>query len=117
MIPLELARLAALLKVKDCYVCMCMGFESCGHCRSTSFWEESFKVYEKGVAIFKYPHVRDIWLAYLQQFAKRYGRHQARACPPTSSSRPSAMYDALPLLCMMHNRALQFVAVLRICTS
>jgi pre-mRNA-splicing factor SYF1 len=37
------------------------------------FWEESFKVYEKGVAIFKYPHVRDIWLAYLQQFVKRYG--------------------------------------------
>lgn len=30
-------------------------------------------MYEKGVAIFKYPHVRDIWLAYLQQFAKRYG--------------------------------------------
>lgn len=37
------------------------------------FWEESFKVYEKGVAVFKYPHVRDIWLAYLQQFVKRYG--------------------------------------------
>lgn len=30
-------------------------------------------MYEKGVAIFKYPHVRDIWLAYLQHFVKRYG--------------------------------------------
>ena len=30
-------------------------------------------MYEKGVAVFKYPHVRDIWLAYLQQFVKRYG--------------------------------------------
>ena len=30
-------------------------------------------MYEKGVAVFKYPHVRDIWLAYLQHFVKRYG--------------------------------------------
>ena len=29
-------------------------------------------MYEKGVAVFKYPHVRDIWLAYLQQFVARY---------------------------------------------
>ena len=36
------------------------------------YWEESFRVYEKGVALFKYPHVRDIWLAYLQHFVKRY---------------------------------------------
>ena len=45
------------------------------------FWEESFRVYEKGVAVFKYPHVRDIWLAYLQQFVKRYGGDQAGARP------------------------------------
>eukprot|EP00200_Dunaliella_tertiolecta_P010820 CAMPEP_0202386768 /NCGR_PEP_ID=MMETSP1127-20130417/68372_1 /ASSEMBLY_ACC=CAM_ASM_000462 /TAXON_ID=3047 /ORGANISM="Dunaliella tertiolecta, Strain CCMP1320" /LENGTH=927 /DNA_ID=CAMNT_0048987473 /DNA_START=101 /DNA_END=2884 /DNA_ORIENTATION=- len=37
------------------------------------FWEESFKVYERGVALFKYPHVRDIWRAYLKQFVERYG--------------------------------------------
>ena len=37
------------------------------------YWEESFRVYEKGTALFKYPHVRDIWLAYLQQFVARYG--------------------------------------------
>lgn len=36
------------------------------------YWEESFRVYERGVALFKYPHVRDIWLAYLQQFVQRY---------------------------------------------
>lgn len=29
-------------------------------------------MYERGVSLFKYPHVRDIWLAYLQQFVKRY---------------------------------------------
>ena len=43
------------------------------HEQEHKFWEESFRVYEKGVAIFKYPHVRDIWLAYLQHFVKRYG--------------------------------------------
>ena len=30
-------------------------------------------MYEKGTALFKYPHVRDIWLAYLQHFVARYG--------------------------------------------
>lgn len=30
-------------------------------------------MYERGVSLFKYPHVRDIWLAYLQQFVQRYG--------------------------------------------
>ena len=43
------------------------------HEQEHKFWEESFRVYEKGVAIFKYPHVKDIWLAYLQHFVKRYG--------------------------------------------
>jgi pre-mRNA-splicing factor SYF1 len=29
-------------------------------------------VYERGVALFKYPHVRDIWAAYLKQFVERW---------------------------------------------
>lgn len=37
------------------------------------YWEEAFQVYEKGVALFKYPHVRDIWKAYLSQFVERFG--------------------------------------------
>lgn len=37
------------------------------------YWEDSFRVYEKGVAAFKYPHVKDIWQAYLAQFVQRYG--------------------------------------------
>ncbi|KAI8474630.1 MAG: transcription-coupled DNA repair protein, partial [Monoraphidium minutum] len=36
-------------------------------------WEDAFKVYEKGVALFKYPHVGDVWQAYLKQFVARYG--------------------------------------------
>ena len=36
------------------------------------FWEESFKVYERGLALFKWPHVRDLWQTYLSQFVQRY---------------------------------------------
>ena len=36
------------------------------------FWEESFKVYERGLALFKWPHVRDLWQTYLAQFVQRY---------------------------------------------
>lgn len=31
------------------------------------------RAYERGVALFKYPHVRDIWKAYLLHFVGRYG--------------------------------------------
>ena len=37
------------------------------------FFEDSFRVYEKGVSLFRFPHVKDIWLAYLQKFSERYG--------------------------------------------
>lgn len=36
------------------------------------FWEESFKVYERGLSLFKWPHVRDLWQTYLSRFVKRY---------------------------------------------
>ncbi|KAH6824164.1 Tetratricopeptide repeat superfamily protein [Perilla frutescens var. hirtella] len=38
------------------------------------YFEDSFKVYERGVKIFKYPHVKDIWVTYLSKFVKRYGK-------------------------------------------
>ncbi|GAX78150.1 hypothetical protein CEUSTIGMA_g5592.t1 [Chlamydomonas eustigma] len=41
--------------------------------QENKFWEDSFKVYERGVALFKYPHVKEIWQAYLQHFVQRYG--------------------------------------------
>ncbi|KAL8138002.1 hypothetical protein V2J09_004003 [Rumex salicifolius] len=34
----------------------------------------SVEVYERGVKIFKYPHVKDIWVTYLSKFVKRYGK-------------------------------------------
>ncbi|GFR43608.1 hypothetical protein Agub_g4705 [Astrephomene gubernaculifera] len=36
-------------------------------------FEDAFKVYERGIALFKYPHVKDIWSAYLAAFVERYG--------------------------------------------
>ncbi len=30
-------------------------------------------MYERGVQIFKYPHVREIWTTYLSKFVSRYG--------------------------------------------
>lgn len=38
------------------------------------YFEDAFKVYEKGTQIFKYPHVKDIWITYLSKFVKRYGK-------------------------------------------
>eukprot|EP00808_Paulinella_micropora_P010332 g7200.t1 len=37
------------------------------------FFEESYRVYEKGVAVFGYPHVYPIWVTYLKKFIGRYG--------------------------------------------
>ncbi|RYY35268.1 hypothetical protein EON62_02630, partial [archaeon] len=38
-----------------------------------SFFEDSFKAYERGVAVFPWPHVKEIWIAYLTRFIARYG--------------------------------------------
>jgi len=36
------------------------------------YFEESFKAFERGVALFDWPHVQDIWLNYLAKFIARY---------------------------------------------
>jgi len=37
------------------------------------YHEESFRVYERGVGAFRFPHSKDIWMAYLVKFGERYG--------------------------------------------
>jgi pre-mRNA-splicing factor SYF1 len=37
------------------------------------FWEESFRAFEKGIALFGFPHVRRLWLTYLDKFIERHG--------------------------------------------
>ncbi|KAL6068787.1 Pre-mRNA-splicing factor SYF1, variant 2 [Balamuthia mandrillaris] len=38
-----------------------------------NYFEESFKAYEKGVSLFEFPYVMDLWVAYLTKFVARYG--------------------------------------------
>lgn len=38
-----------------------------------NYFEEAFRAYEKGISLFKWPNVYDIWNSYLTKFLKRYG--------------------------------------------
>lgn len=40
--------------------------------RDNDYFEESFKAYEKGVAIFRWPRSKDIWMAYIDFFLDRH---------------------------------------------
>lgn len=37
------------------------------------YFEEAFRAYEKGISLFKWPNVYDIWNTYLTKFLARYG--------------------------------------------
>jgi pre-mRNA-splicing factor SYF1 len=37
------------------------------------YFEESFRAYERGIALFPWPHVYEIWVQYLTRFVARYG--------------------------------------------
>ncbi|KAL1497113.1 hypothetical protein ABEB36_008125 [Hypothenemus hampei] len=37
-----------------------------------NYFEEAFRAYEKGISLFKWPNVYDIWNTYLSKFLKRY---------------------------------------------
>ncbi|XP_072382235.1 pre-mRNA-splicing factor syf1 homolog [Diabrotica undecimpunctata] len=38
-----------------------------------NYFEEAFRAYEKGISLFKWPNVYDIWNTYLTKFLTRYG--------------------------------------------
>lgn len=70
------------------------------------FFEEAFKAYERGVAIFKWPNVFDIWNTYLTKFMQRYGgKKLERArdlfeqalehCPPKFAKKLYILYAKL----------------------
>lgn len=42
------------------------------HPQEAKHWEAAFQVYERGTSLFKYPHVGDIWAAYLKTFVARW---------------------------------------------
>merc|ERR1712012_1027508 len=41
--------------------------------KENNYFEEAFKAYEKGISMFKWPNVFDIWNTYLSEFLERYG--------------------------------------------
>nr|KAF6482656.1 XPA binding protein 2 [Molossus molossus] len=70
------------------------------------YFEESFKAYERGISLFKWPNVSDIWSTYLTKFITRYGgRKLERArdlfeqaldgCPPKYAKTLYLLYAQL----------------------
>ncbi|XP_054043783.1 LOW QUALITY PROTEIN: pre-mRNA-splicing factor SYF1, partial [Rissa tridactyla] len=70
------------------------------------YFEESFKAYERGIALFRWPNVADIWHTYLSKFVARYGgRKLERArdlfeqaldgCPPKYAKTIYLLYARL----------------------
>lgn len=70
------------------------------------YFEEAFKAYEKGISIFRWPLVFDIWNTYLAKFLKRYGGSKLERardlfeqcleqCPPTYSRNIFFLYAKL----------------------
>ncbi len=41
-----------------------------------NYFEDAFKAYEKGISLFKWPNVFDIWNTYLTKFLARFGGGQ-----------------------------------------
>ena len=50
---------------------MCVNYAS--YLEEATFFEESFRVFERSVDLFVYPQVKEIWLAYIDKFTARYG--------------------------------------------
>ncbi|CAG8613850.1 14583_t:CDS:10 [Ambispora leptoticha] len=70
------------------------------------YFEESFKVYERGVELFNYPIAFEIWNIYLTKFIKRYGgtklerardlfEQALEKCPPKHAKPLYLMYGKL----------------------
>ena len=93
--------------------------------QESKHWEDSFAVYERGVNAFRYPHVKDIWLAYLQEVVSRYGGRklerardlyeQALAAFPASDCK--ALYLAFARLEEEHGLARHAVNIYARCAA
>lgn len=71
-----------------------------------NYFEEAFRTYEKGVSLFKWPNVFDIWNTYLVKFLKRYGGEKLdrardlfeqclEKCPPEYAKKIYLLYAKL----------------------
>ncbi|XP_033251102.1 pre-mRNA-splicing factor syf1 homolog [Drosophila miranda] len=55
-----------------------------------NYFEDAYRAYEKGIALFKWPNVYDIWNSYLSKFLARYGG--------TKLERARDLFEHLPAL-------------------
>jgi tetratricopeptide (TPR) repeat protein len=69
----------------------------CSYLKDRKYWEESFAAYERGLAMFRFPASKVLWMSYLQSFLERYGGTQIERvrdlfdrcledCPPEDCS-------------------------------
>ena len=49
-----------------------MALNYASYLEENNFFEDSFRVYERAVSLFTFPHVKKIWLTYLDKFILRY---------------------------------------------
>jgi pre-mRNA-splicing factor SYF1 len=59
------------LALKVCTPAMLLSYAA--YLEERKYFEESFRAFEKGVALFPWPNVKDIWIQYLTKFQERYG--------------------------------------------
>jgi len=43
------------------------------HLEENKYFEDSFRAFEKGLAVFKFPHAAELWVAYIDSFVRRFG--------------------------------------------
>eukprot|EP00923_Selenidium_pygospionis_P055304 GHVN01096409.1.p1 GENE.GHVN01096409.1~~GHVN01096409.1.p1 ORF type:complete len:968 (+),score=240.43 GHVN01096409.1:10-2913(+) len=65
---------AVYQRIMDCKVCtVSLVLSAAAYLEEMHFYEESFKVFEKAVELFRWPHLNTIWVVYLTKFITRYG--------------------------------------------
>lgn len=45
-----------------------------------AYFEDAFRAFERGIAAFPWPHVKELWIAYLTKFVARYGGAKVERC-------------------------------------
>ena len=65
-----------------------------------NYFEDSFRIYEKAVALFSFPHVKSIWLTYLDKFVQRYGGSKLERLRICSRKPLSRRLEVMLLSCM-----------------
>jgi pre-mRNA-splicing factor SYF1 len=40
--------------------------------QKNNYYEESFRIYERAITLFNWPHVYEIWASYLSKIIERY---------------------------------------------